>query len=78
MTINSDAFLNLLALESYNRRYGQNVGGLLNIGQIGTATILTDSVVALGNATADTGFYAIAYEWNGETVISLSGTKSVH
>ncbi|MEO5707983.1 MAG: hypothetical protein ABIT10_02650 [Alteraurantiacibacter sp.] len=68
-------FLSLLALDSYNRRYGQNVGGLSNVGQIGTATILTDSVVSLGFATQDSGFYAIAYQWNGQTVISYRGTN---
>ncbi|MFB0613000.1 hypothetical protein [Aurantiacibacter poecillastricola] len=81
--MNRDVFLSLLALDSYNRGYGQNV--LLNEGdstanqnkagrRIGNATILTDANDPEGVAQA-AGFYAIAYEWNDETIISYRGTN---
>ncbi len=80
--MNRDVFLSLLALDAYNRGYGQGV--LLERGdsvdgqdesgrQIGNAVVLRDANDAEGVARA-AGFYAIAYEWNGETVISYSGT----
>lgn len=75
MTINKDVFLSLLAMDSYNRRYGQNIDGLSNTGSIGTATILKDSVTSLGLRAEDAGFYAIAYEWQGETIISYRSTN---
>ena len=73
-----DVFLSLLALDSYNRGYGQNVGGLgieLNVTKVGNATITTDSRIKLGSDAEAAGFYAIAYTWNGQTVISYRGTN---
>ena len=74
--LNRDVFLSILALDAYNRGYGQNVDDLSAEGQIGTANILGD---ALSELDADdviaAGFYAIAYAWNGETVISFRGTN---
>ncbi len=79
--MNRDVFLSLLALDSYNRGYGPNV--LLNTsdstsGQnevdrlIGSATITAHNISPAAQAA---GFYAIAYNWNSETIISLSGTN---
>ena len=68
--MNRDLFLAVLAMDSYNRGYNQGVvfGG--NI--IGNATIVTDSENV--PSTKDTGksesFYAVAYQLNGETIIS--------
>ena len=76
-----DVFLSLLALDAYNRSYGQNVvltTGDSTTGQnergrrIGNATILRDANDPEGIAQA-AGFYAIAYDWNGERVISYRG-----
>lgn len=72
--MNPDVFLSLLALDSYNRGYGQNVGGLGNTGMIGNATILAQSDINEGSAEVEAGFYAIAYDWNGQTIISYRGT----
>ena len=72
-----DVFLSLLALVSYNRGYGQNVGGLAAAGGIGNATIQLQSNTTDGSDEVEAGFYAIAYEWNGETTISYHGTNSV-
>lgn len=81
MTMNRDVFLSLLALDAYNRGYGANVGGLPESGEIGDASITTrqeifgdDAAAILRNWQA-AGFYAIAYDWNGERVISFRGTN---
>ena len=82
--MNREVFLSLLALDSYNRGYGQSV--LLNAGDstsgqgeadrlIGTARISRQSDVEVGTPGVSAGFYAIAYEWNGETIISFRGTN---
>lgn len=42
--------------------------------QVGTATIITNSTVKLAATDDDIGFYALAYNYNGETVISYRGT----
>jgi hypothetical protein len=79
--MNRDVFLSLLALDSYNRGYGEVVftqprgGGAVQneAGRtIGNATIVD---VPLPQGSLAAGFYAIAYDWNGETVISYRGTN---
>ena len=78
MTI-SQGLLSILAMDAYNRGYGvgrPNVLGIQrqdsSVGEvIGTATIIKDDVLA--NAQ-DNGFYAAAYQVNGEIVISFRGT----
>lgn len=82
--MNRDVFLSLLALDAYNRGYGQGVflnpSDSLN-GQeernrfIGTARVTNQSDVEVETPGVDAGFYAIAYDWNGETVISYRGTN---
>jgi hypothetical protein len=42
--MNSDVFLSLLALESNNRGYGQNVGSRSSAGSLGSATIFGTSL----------------------------------
>ncbi len=69
-----EVFLSLLALDSYNRGYGANVGSLAESGGIGTATIRPFEPGEQDGWEA-AGFYAIAYDWNGETVISYRGTN---
>lgn len=77
--MNPDVFLSLLALDAYNRGYGQNV--LLYKGdspvsqaeagrKIGNATILSQSNVLAGSTAVNADSYAIAYDWNSERVIS--------
>jgi hypothetical protein len=79
--MNRDVFHSLLALDSYNRGYGQNV--LIDLGDsrtdqnetgrtLGTTTIVRSETT---QKVKDAGFYAIAYEWNGETIISYRGTN---
>ena len=73
MTMNRDVFLSILAMDSYNRGYGAGVNGLAQSGKIGTATIGKNADDPEGVSKA-AGFYAIAYDWNGEKVISFRGT----
>ena len=72
--MNPDVFLSLLALDAYNRGYDSNVGNLPEKGSIGLAGIREfQPREQLGWQAA--GFYAIAYNWNGERVISYRGTN---
>jgi hypothetical protein len=83
MTMNRDLFLSILAMDSYNRGYGAGISKLGETGQIGNAQLIARSEI-LGNAANATyqnwqsaGFYASAYDWNGETVISYRGTDNL-
>ena len=74
--MNRDVFLSLLALDAYNRGPSPLVNSLPVSGSIGTATILTDALAVMDqNTVLSAGFYAIAYDWNNETVISYRGTN---
>lgn len=74
--MNRDVFLSLLALDSYNRGVDQGVIGLGGLGsQIGTAVFDRQSVTTIGSTEINAGFYASAYSWNGEDVISYRGTN---
>ena len=79
--MNREVFLSLLALDSYNRGYGQSVllrDGDNAVGQnelgrlIGTARVSAQNIT---QSAQQAGFYAIAYEWNNETIISYRGTN---
>jgi hypothetical protein len=75
MAMDSDLFRAILAMDSYNRGYGAGILGLSNATNtaIGTATIYDTK----GDSEAQgANFYAIAYNWNGETVISYRGTNT--
>lgn len=79
--MNRDVLLSLLALDSYNRGYGQNLltnkgdstQGQDEIGRkIGHASIIADDISGFAQAA---GFYAIAYQLGSETIISYRGTN---
>lgn len=75
----NDLFLAILSMDAYNRGYNHGIEGLGELGSgIGNATIITDSETT--PATSDTGdllnFYAAAYNYNGETIISYRGTDN--
>ena len=81
--MNQDLFLSILAMDSYNRGYDQ--GTLIGSGdstsnqneigrQIGYATITAQDISSAAKAV---GFYALSYEWNGQTVISYRGTNQI-
>ena len=71
--MNRDVFLSILAMDSYNRGDQPGIRGLSETGKLGTATLrpATSGQKAGWQAA---GFYAIAYDWNGEKVISFRGT----
>lgn len=80
--VSQDIFQAILAMDSYNRGYGQGI--LLDAGdsltgqnevgrQIGTATVISSDISQ--NAQSDS-FYAVAYDWNGEKIISFRGTDN--
>lgn len=86
MALNRDVFLSLLALDAYNRGPGRAINELRvpaigpdgtpqEIIKVGNAQIVSDSSAILGPSAQAAGFYAIAYDWNGETVISYRGTN---
>lgn len=83
----ADLMLAILAMDSYNRGYGAGLGDGVNVDgqgndtdglgeagkQVGTATVLN---VPLPQGAEAAGFYAVAYQWNGQTVISYRGTDN--
>jgi hypothetical protein len=82
--MNKDVFLSILALDAYNRGYGQGVftadsdpsSGVNELGRlIGNAQVLAQSGVVPDTDGVNAGFYAIAYQWNDGTVISYRGTN---
>ena len=73
----------ILAMDAYNRGY--NPGMVLTGSQIGTATISTDSTREFRDPGADpedptpgqaAGFYAVAYAWNGNTIMASRRRRS--
>lgn len=72
----------ILSMDAYNRGYGQSIildtnpdGSSTNI-QIGNATITTESDIDPGTDGVNISFYALAYSYNGETIISYRGTDN--
>ena len=86
--MNRDLFLAILAMDSYNRGYGEGISGLVPSGNLGKAQIINDSL-ALGGTPDDrldaqSSFYAIAYDMtgasgfaDGERVIAYRGTDAI-
>lgn len=68
----ADLFLAILALDAYNRGY--NPGMTFNGGSDSPGTEIGDARILDSSADTSTSFYAIAYTWNNETVISYRGT----
>jgi hypothetical protein len=84
--MNRDLFLAILALDSYNRGYGRRIklgeGGpsdpTNDVGQLlGNATIIQQSDTLPSRPGTSADFYAIAYDHNGETIISYRGTDNL-
>lgn len=75
MVMDRDVFMSLLALDSYNRGYDAKLAGLDESGELGGASIRTSTPLEQAEWEGE-GFYAIAYQWNGETIISYRGTDN--
>ena len=69
-----DLLLAILAMDAYNRGYGAGIKDLLEEGRLGNARLLA---APTREGWEDAGFYAIAYEYNGEKIISYRGTPPV-
>ncbi|MEO8326742.1 MAG: hypothetical protein ABI618_12880 [Nitrospirota bacterium] len=75
MTTSPNLMYAILAMDAYNRGYNPGISGLSEASdgsvQIGTARISfnLDNASLTPQAIA-AGFYAVAYEWDGETIIS--------
>jgi len=87
MPISQDMFMAILAMDSYNRGYEAGIGDGQNVvngvdedglgaegSQIGNAVVIQQDISEAAEAA---GFYAVAYQWNGETVISYRGTDNL-
>ena len=72
--MNRDLMLAILSMDSYNRGYGNGIKGLLESGAVGSASIRPFGINEQ-NGWEAAGFYAIAYDWNGEKVIAYRGTN---
>lgn len=82
--MNRDLFLALMALDSYNRgndrspkisRIGASSPGS-DIGlRLGNAVITRDDLSSVASAS---GFYALAYGWNGEKIVSFRGADGLN
>lgn len=73
MSIDDAVFKAIIAMDSYNRGY--NPGIVLTGTQLGDATLTLNST-SIPNSQDD-GFFAQAYDWNGETIISYRGTDDI-
>ena len=75
MAMSQNLFTAILAMDSYNRGYNTGV----NLGentQIGTASISNQLLDQALLSAKTAGFFAFAYTYNGETVISYRGTDN--
>ena len=75
-----DLFLAILAMDSYARGYKASlkISGSDNIGtRLGDATISAHASDDPANDPYKSDFYAVAYKWNGETIISYRGTDNL-
>ena len=81
MAISDDLFLAILSMDAYNRGYAAGLGsgplGLGDVGSsIGNATVITQSPSNPNSLEVQKPFFAQAYTWNGQTVISYRGTDT--
>jgi len=80
MTSQEELFRAILAMDSYNRGYNAGIANLTST-LIGNAFISTDSSILVDEneerLDQPASFYAVAYDLDGETVISYRGTDSI-
>lgn len=79
--MNTDLMRAILAMDSYNHGYDESVNSLGGVGErIGNAKIVMQSNADLTSDERKAGFYAIAYDTNGDgkaDVISYRGTDDL-
>ena len=71
--MNEELFRAILAMDVYNRGYEPGV--TMSGSKIGNATVQNDDNLPVGSQ--DASFYAAAYNYSGETVISFRGTHDI-
>lgn len=89
MTTSPELFMAILSMDSYNRGYnagisdGEHVENGVDLGLGDAVGTLVGNARVISRVSSDpngeaqaAGFYAIAYQWNGETVISYRGTDN--
>ena len=72
-----DLFYAILSMDAYNRGYNSGID--LKGSTLGNALISLDAEdegFLDAGAAQSAGFYAVAYQWNGETIISYRGTSA--
>lgn len=74
MSVSPELMKAILAMDAYNRGYDQGI--IYEGNAIGTATVTQQSDIDPDGAAVAAGFYAAAYQWNGETIISYRGTNA--
>ncbi len=76
MSISPELLYAILSMDAYNRGYEPGIAGLGGEGSlIGNATVKKDATQLLNPGEAQAaGFYAVAYDWYGDTIISYRGT----
>ena len=78
--MNGELFKAILSMDAYNRgnNKGININLLESAGQfIGNSQIFQESDIDEDTSGVNKGFYAIAHEYEGETVISCRGTDAL-
>lgn len=77
--MNTNLFKAILAMDSYNRGYGEGIilPVILNTTKIGNATIVSQSDTTATSQPVLAGFYGISYQLaGGEKVVSYRGTDT--
>jgi fermentation-respiration switch protein FrsA (DUF1100 family) len=76
--MNRDLFLSILSLDSYNRGYGHRINITGDLTKLGNATIGIQSDIEDNSEGVKAGFFAQAYSYQGETIISYRGTDGLN
>ena len=85
--MNSVVMNAILSMDSYNRGYNAGIRfgndsdlseAIINTTKIGNATIIGHSDVELNSNERNASFYAIAYQYNGQNIISFRGTDQLN
>lgn len=74
--MNSDLFLAILSMDSYNRGYGSGVSGLNETGRLGNAT-LKAATTEQKSGWESAGFYALSYTIDDASVSGLAAGTTV-
>ncbi len=75
--MNNNLFKAILSMDSYNRGYDAGIQlSDAKDTEIGNAKIDKTSIILGSGLDQSVSFYALSYDWNGQTVISYRGTNT--